>query len=65
MLAARWLICMGNVTACDALLHLRFFREKMVFSWTAVMTAYYTQNELFEEALQLFLRLGNGRSPEK
>jgi hypothetical protein len=55
---------MGNVTACDALLHLRFFREKMVFPWTAVMTA-YTQNELFEEALQLFLILGNGRSPEK
>ncbi|KAL5230254.1 hypothetical protein ABZP36_029030 [Zizania latifolia] len=28
--------------------------EKNVVSWTAVMTA-YTQNELFEEALQLFL----------
>jgi pentatricopeptide repeat protein len=55
---------MGNVTACDALLHLRFFRENMVFSWTAFMTV-YTQNELFEEALQLFLRLGNGRSPAK
>uniref|UniRef100_A0ACD6ATU0 Uncharacterized protein n=1 Tax=Avena sativa TaxID=4498 RepID=A0ACD6ATU0_AVESA len=42
--------------ACDAHSAFEVLPEKNVVSWTAVMTA-YTQNELFEEALQLFLDL--------
>ncbi|KAF7014515.1 unnamed protein product [Triticum aestivum] len=56
MWAARWLICMGNVSVHVMLIPLEVLPEKNVVSWTAVMTA-YTQNELFEEALQLFLDL--------
>ncbi|EMS58485.1 hypothetical protein TRIUR3_26170 [Triticum urartu] len=42
--------------AYDASSAFEVLPEKNVVSWTAVMTA-YTQNELFEEALQLFLDL--------
>ncbi|KAI5020457.1 hypothetical protein ZWY2020_045345 [Hordeum vulgare] len=42
--------------ASDAHSAFEVLPEKNVVSWTAVMTA-YTQNELFEEALQLFLDL--------
>ena len=54
MWGVHWLICMGNVTAPVMLiLRLRFCRKRILFL-DSRLTA-YTQNELFEEVLLLFL----------
>ena len=54
MWGVHWLICMGNVTApVTLILHLRFCRNIILFL-DSRLTA-YTQNELFEEVLLLFL----------